>query len=1091
MIQRIFEAHFNAKFMTLRFSFLLISCLIFTHCSTDTIDTPPYEIVDNTITGIDFANNVDDLNGYTPYNTLYIYNGGGVAAGDINNDGLADLIFTGNQVPCQLYLNKGDLAFEDITTSSGVSSKAPWATGVSMADVNSDGYLDIYICRSGAYDTGEKRNLLYINNKDLTFTESAAEYGLDDAGASTQAYFFDFDNDEDLDAYVINHPSDFRLAIDLTYVSKYEKDSINWDRLYVNNGNSFSPVDLYTNLGADNGFGLSASIMDVNGDGFDDIFTANDFFTPDRFFLNQQGETLTDADQEYFRKFCLFSMGSDLGDIDNDGDYDMAVVDMAPMDHQTIKTHRFSFPLEWYAMNDRMFGIQQVSRNMLFVNDGSSFSDIGDMAGVSRTDWSWSVFIEDLSNNFLPDIFISNGIKRDYHDHDYAKQNFNNDDHYKFKDRPDAKELISNMPSRQLENKFFVNNGDLSFTDITASIGLPAMNSQGAALADLDNDGDLDIVVNNTDLAAAVIRNNSNQTGNHFLRLSLNSSVNTFCTGCEVTLFTDQGTKKKKLWPTRGFQSSSENILHFGLGNQNVRIDSLVIQWPDKSTTTLLDVQTDQELALIQPDNTTPVSPERDLEVSDGAMADIGLSDVVYNEDDFYDFQRDKINPFLLSREGPVMKTGDLNNDGRDDLVLGGAAGYASRVFLQNAKGQLERAQSLDEDAQYEDAGIEFLDLDGDGSQDLFISSGGPQHASGEGAYGNRIYINNGAGQFTKCNECLVDLDISTSIVCASDFDGDGDYDLFVGGRLKVGEYGNAVASYLLRNENGRLDTLQFGIVSGQVTDAKWVDMNNDGRDDLVVTGEWMQPQVLINEEGRLKRKEGLFDQSASGWWRCLEISDIDNDGDMDLLMGNWGLNSIFQASADEPITLYGGDMDKSGSYEPLIFHYLNGEEGLFTNMEEYLMTMPQFHAFYEKNVDFAVATKEELVPLDANEMITQQVHELRSGYFENVENASFRFHAFDNRLQAAPINAITRISNIISGDPEYVIGSNTTSNYFMYGDMITNPVYHLSFNDGQSSFRIPLDDSPYKVVNAIAELSIDGTTYTLLGCNKDSIIVY
>ncbi|MEP7144344.1 MAG: VCBS repeat-containing protein, partial [Ferruginibacter sp.] len=922
--------------------FLLMSLLVVS-CKRS---APLFSLMEPGKTGIHFQNSlpVND----TTFNILdyiYYFNGGGVATGDINNDGLIDIFFTSNLGGNKLYLNKGNFIFEDITEKAGVKGLADWKTGVTMADVNGDGLLDIYICAVGNFKNLKGRNELYINNgartgkgaDEVTFTESAEAYGLAVTAFGTQASFFDYDKDGDLDMFLACHSvhsvESFKSA-----KGRMDSSQQSGDKLFINEqkDGKFHFREVTAEAGIYNsatGYSLNVIVGDFNNDNWDDIYVSNDFHENDYYYLNNKNGTFSETNEKAFGHESRFSMGSDVADFNNDGWLDIITMDMLPKDEKVLKSSASDDPFDIYKYKMNYGYHTQYSRNCLQLNvgGGSYFSEVGLYSGIEATDWSWSPLAADFDNDGFKDLFITNGIVKRPNDLDYVK--FTSDppvSQLLVKGKTADKQAIDKMPSGKVANFMFQGQQDMRFTDRTKDWGFdePSL-SNGAAYADLDNDGDLDLIINNINSPAMIYKNNSREKNKQaFLDIQLaGSGYNTNGYGAKVIIKTRGKLQLNYLTGSRGFLSASTKIIHFGLG-QEKNIDSLQVKWPSGKTQQLSDVKVNQRLVL----NEQNAVFEKKIflptdSLNNGSLLLKDLTDEKgidwkHQENNFVDFNVQQLIPHMVSTQGPKIAVADLNKDGLDDFFVCGARDQASALFIQNKDGTFGSQQQdlFSEDAINEDVNALFFDANGDGYPDLYVASGGNEFWGNEKALQDRLYINNGMGKFTK-SDGLPLFYGNTSVAVAADFDKDGDMDLFVGGRVISRRYGDTPPSYLLIN-NGKgnfsiaPDAIAHGLNKvGMVTDAVWTDKNMDGWPDLVVVGEWMPITIFLNNKGKLENKtdaEGLG--KTSGLWQSVKAEDIDDNGFPDLLVGNWGENSKLKASAGYPLEFYVGDIDGNGA---------------------------------------------------------------------------------------------------------------------------------------------------------------------------------
>ncbi len=993
-------------------------------------------------TGVTFVNRLPDDTAFNILNYLYFYDGGGVAVGDINNDGLPDLYFTANVGPNRLYLNKGNYQFEDITERAGVADSVGWKTGVTMADVNGDGYIDIYV--SGVDYLGRHgHNVLYINNGDGTFTDRTKEYGLEFAGFSTQALFFDYDGDGDLDMYLLTHsPRPERES----GPRRQRTPRHPWvgDHLYRNDGGHF--VDVSDQAGIYGGgvrYGLGVVASDLNGDGCPDLYVANDFQEDDFLYLNNCDGTFTESIATAVGHTSHASMGVDAADLNNDGRPDLVVLDMLPEQERILKTSANAESFEVYLQKLQAGYHPQYGRNTLQLNRGQlgsalRFSEIGYLAGVYATDWSWAPLFADLDNDGYKDLFITSGIYRRPNDLDYLSYVRNPVIQTSLANGMAGLSgtLIRKMPQVPIASYAYRNNGDLTFTNMADAWGLgePGF-SNGAAYVDLNNSGALDLVVNKINAPAAIYRNRARElTGNHYLQVALRGAgANTAGIGAKVIIkhggTGGSGGKMQLLeqMPTRGFQSSVDPRLHFGLG-ASTQIESLSVIWPDRRFQVLTNVAVDRLLTLSQADATGRYAyngRQRGQEGQRAAAPELLFTDVTdrlgidfkHQENAFYDFHREPLIPHLLSREGPALAIGDVNGDGLDDIYVGGAKWQAGRLFLQQRDGTFrpspQRAFQLD--SLQEDVDAVLFDANGDGHPDLYVVSGGNEFWGKDDALQDRLYLNDGHGHFRRDSLALPRFAESGSCVAVGDFNGDGHPDLFVGRRAVARAYGRTPRSYLLEND-GRghfrdvtLEKAPELAEVGMVTSAAWVDYDHDGRLDLVVVGEWMAVHVFHQENGRLvdrTREAGLA--GTEGWWNSVTVADLNGDGRPDLVLGNLGLNSYLRASATEPARLYVDDFGHTGTVEQILTFYKHGVSYPLPGRDELLGLVPQLRPRYPTYASFGASRIGDIFP--APELAQATALEARgfaSAVALNNGNGTFTLAPLPAEAQFAPIRAV------------------------------------------------------------------------------------
>ncbi len=977
------------------------------------------------ITGVTFENKILESEKIHYYKYLYIYIGGGVAAADFNNDGLEDLFFTSNIYHNKLFLNKGNFEFEDITLKAGIKKRVGFDVGVSVADVNNDGFLDIYINRAGWYKGDERlANMLYINNGDLTFSEQANAYGLAEINRSIASTFFDYDKDGDLDVYIANAPSGFALSgklVDLEKIQQSEETKTfkGSDKLYNNDGNGhFTDVSLKAGIMPDLGFGLNAQVGDLNNDGWPDIYVSNDFIGPDFAYINNGDGTFKDGRNHLFKHISYYSMGSDIADINNDGLSDLLVLDMSPDDYIRSKTTMSMMSIDRFQdMVDKDYHHQYMHNVMQINNGNGTFSEVANMSGVAKTDWSWASLMADFDLDGLNDIYITNGIYRDVVDRDTNIEiNKYIDANKSTLTEKDFFDFTQKLPQQKLTNYLFKNKGNLQFDNKTDDwADEPPSFSNGAVYVDLDNDGDLDIVTNNLDENATILRNNATTlTQNRYLKFKFKGTTkNKFGIGTIVKIHQNNGqVLTRELVNARGYLSSVSNTLHFGLG-LDTTIPRVEIIWNDGKTQTLNDVKTNQTLTVSHSEsiklaeNTSPAKKEKLF-----AEYDFDFS---HQEISFKDYDKQLLLPHKLSQTGPAVASTDLNGDGIDDIFIGGARQQSAQLLIGNREGDFKAISVSDfiKDSKYEDVSACFFDADNDGDNDLYVVSGSYEFEEDSDLLEDRLYINHGNYNFKRSNSKLPILKSSGSIVRASDYDNDGDIDLFVGSRVIPGKYPYAPFSYLLINKKGTFSdgTKQYAQdveKVGMVTDAQWNDIDNDNDLDLIITGEWMGIEVFVNNSGHLSRDYNFSDLAlVKGWWNKILIEDIDGDGDKDIIAGNLGLNYKFHASKEKPFHVYTNDFDNNGIEDIVLAKYYNSKQVPVRGKSCTSQQMPFLKEKIKTYTDFANSDLEGILGEDINSSLHYEATEFQSGIFLNEGNNQFSFSAFPIEAQTAPINSI------------------------------------------------------------------------------------
>lgn len=1082
-----------------------------------------FNLVRSENSNIHFNNRIIESDSLNPIDVTNIYNGGGVGIGDFNNDGLQDVYFTGNLVENKLYLNKGNFKFKDITNEAGVNGSGKWCRGVAVVDINNDGWLDMYVCASMTADPDKRQNLLYINqgldkNGIPYFKEMAAEYGLNDTTHSTMAAFFDYDNDGDLDMYlVVNQilpndiPSNFRPKItDGSYPSS--------GRLYRNDWNEQLHHPVFTNVTKQagvtiEGYGHSVNIADFNRDGWKDIFVTNDFNSNDLLYINNHDGTFTDKASTYFKHTSANGMGQDVVDMNNDGLSDVVELDMNPEDNYRKKTMLSSASYQTYQNSDR-FGYQyQYVRNTLQLNQGPRvngadsigdpvFSDISFFAGIAETDWSWTPLVTDFDNDGFRDIYITNGFPRDITDHDFVafrRETFS---------VADMSYTLSQIPVVKLHNYGYHNKGNLTFTDVTDKWGLTTPSfSNGAVYADLDNDGDMDMIVNNINDEAFVYENTTNtknKVSANYLKIKFkgdHNNVNGLGAWAEIYYNKNQ----KQFYensPYRGYLSTIEANAFFGLG-KIAAVDSVIIRWPGNKRQVLKNVKANQVLT-VDIKNANLPDTWNDAGFANALFTDVSLSagiNYIPQENDYIDFDRERLLPHKLSQYGPGLAAGDIDGNGLDDIYVGGSSGFPGKFFLQqnNGKFVMKNLPVNNNSEKSEDMGTLLFDADGDGDLDLFCASGSDEFSANAKNYQDHLLINDGKGNFTVDASALPVNYTSKSCIKAVDLDNDGDLDLFIGGRCLPGKYPMPVSSFIYRNDskNGQI---KFTDVTsevapalkniGMVCDAIWTDFDNDGWTDLILAGEWMPITFLKNNQGKLENataQTGVGDQT--GWWNSIVAGDFDNDGDIDYIVGNLGQNSFLRASDQYPVRIYAKDFDNNGSIDPIVTVYLKdkkGEKKEFTmmNRDDIVNQLPGVRKRFPEYKQFASATVHEIFPDDKMKgALVLQANNFKSCYLKNNGNGKFELHPLPDQAQISLLNGMVVDDFNSDGNLDVAICGND------YGNEVFNGRYDamsglVLLGDGkgnfapqtilQSGFFVPGD------AKALVKLKAAGNNYFL-----------
>lgn len=1048
-------------------------------------------------TGIQFKNQLkeDAENNILRYE--YFYNGGGVAVGDLDGDGLEELFFTGNMTGNKLYKNLGQLKFSNVTKSAGVAGKSSWTTGVSFADVNGDGLLDIYVCFSGKGDPDSRRNELWINEGNLKFSEQAQKFGIDDPSHSTQGLFFDFDRDGDLDLYLLNHNVEVINEIQFDEV-RARRHPTAGDKLFRNDQGKFIDISEKAGIkGTGLGFGLSVISSDINGDDWPDLLVTNDYIEPDYLYINNQDGTFTDRLTDYLQHISHFSMGADIADLNQDGRPELFTLDMLPEDNERQKLLYGPENYEQYnLMVNRKFH-HQLMRNMLHLNLGNGkFSEIAQVAGISNTDWSWSALFFDANNNGEKDLFVSNGYYRDYTNRDFLK--YKGDYYFKkavAKEKADTLHLVTSMSSTPIHDYLFENQGNIQFKNISTVAGFgDKLFSSGAAYVDLDRDGDLDLVVNHLNESAGIFENKSN-SGN-WLGIKLKGfEKNPFAVGAKVKIYFDGGIQFLEAQPTRGFQSSSSPILHFGLGKVN-QVDSIQITWPDGFQEAFLATTINQILTLAYQTG-KPVKPIQPTPtpwlLSKGTILEINPSQSKFN-----DFKRQPLLLTMPSHLGPILSQSDLNQDGIPELFIGGSKGHAAQI-VTFTEGQWTSYRGFRSSADFTDAVAIFEDFNGDGFPDLFLGSGGyHDYTSSDPALKDRLYLNDGQGVLIPQGN-FPNYAISTGSALALDLDGDEDLDLVIGGKIIPGRYPETPNSKVLINDgkgifSDQTDSWLPSPKIGMVTALLEADVNEDSKPDILVFGEFMQPQVLVNSGSYLKLSTDYFESDLGGWWNTVQQVDIDQDGDLDLIAGNMGWNMQLKASPEKEVRLYAADFDQNGSIDPILECVIGEDRYPFPSRDELLDQMVSMRSKFTDYASYSTAKIQDLFSKEELEKAQLlKIQTFTSLIFENTPEG-YKSRPLPLEAQYFPIYSIHSTDINQDGKMDLILGGNQNQSRIRIGKMDAGFGLVL-LGDGTGNFN-PLnpEDSGLSVfgdIKSFEELQVNGEKILVVGINQQPIQVY